>query len=51
MYHLTQSFSNANRCLIWKLSKLTHWQCEGKIKQTATIPGLINCYYREKPEA
>ncbi len=29
----------------------THWQCEGEIKQTATIPGLINYYYREKPEA
>lgn len=26
----------------------THWQCEGEIKQTATIPGLINYYYREK---
>lgn len=29
----------------------THWQCEGEIKQTATIPGLINYYYREKPDA
>lgn len=29
----------------------THWQCEGEIRQTAKIPGLINYYYREKPEA
>ena len=29
----------------------THWQCEGEIKQTATIPGLINYYDREKPDA
>ncbi len=26
----------------------THWQCEGEIRQTAKIPGLINYYYREK---
>jgi|GEM_PF-1092026 len=28
----------------------THWQCEGEIRQTAKIPGLINYYYREKPQ-
>ena len=29
----------------------THWQCEGEIRQTAKIPGLITYSYREKPEA